>query len=399
MTDKELDNLVNQKLAQQNFEFDDVYWQKASALIDADRANSNKLTWLKYAFYFGVIGIFGLMGWFLLENSKANEFKQQAENMIESNEVNKPSFVEEKQLNANENLALKHLESNIEKSAENVVITPENKSNSLAEKSVSTQINNTESKEMTDLPEADLINSDFEEINIINNKTVQLLGVEIMNPIFDFKNIEFVKSPNNYHKNSSISTFLNASLEVGTNSFNNAFASNSFGYFFGGRLYFDIGKLSFNTNLHFENFNQNLAARTYTNKVYDFNSITEITTIKNKSIDYAVMGLNALYPIYRNHSLGFGIQYAQIIQSNDLLSIYNLENNTNTNKNTNDYSSVLNKTDWQLAFSYQNRFTKHFAINTTYVFGLNNITKNNGVTNNKVDYNSGFKLGLQYIIK
>lgn len=399
MTDKEIDNLVKQKLAQQTFEFDDAYWQKAAALIDADRANSNKLAWLKYAFYFGAIGIFTLMGWFLLENTKANEFKQQAENVIESNGVNKPNIIEDKQLNIVENLATKHLEPVIEKSVENAVITPENKSNSLIEKSVSTTNYNIESKEMTDLTESEIINSEIEEFNFIDNKSVQLLGVEIMNPAFDFKNIDFVKSPNNYHKNSSISTFLNASLEAGTNSFNNSFASNSFGYFVGGRLYFDIGKLSFNTNFHFENINQNLATRTYTNKVYDFNSITEITTIKNKSIDYAIIGLNAMYPVYRNHSLGLGIQYAQLIQSNDLLSVYNLENNTNTNKNTNDYSSVLNKNDWQLTFSYQNRFTKHFAINTTCVFGLNDITKNSRITNNKEDYNSGFKLGLQYIIK
>ncbi|MFZ4796307.1 MAG: hypothetical protein ACOYMA_02365 [Bacteroidia bacterium] len=398
MTDKELDKLVNQKLAQQTFEFDDAYWQKASALIDSDRANSNKLVWLKYAFYLGAIGIFGLMGWFLLENSKANEFKQQAENVIESKEINKPIIVEEKQANAKENLAPKQLESNIEKSAVNTVFTPKNKFNSLIGKSVSTLNNNTENKETPDLAENEIINSNFEEVNFIDNKSVQLLVVEISNPAFDFKNIDFVKSPNNSHKNSGISTYLNASLEVGTNSFNNAFASNSFGYFVGGRLYFDIGKLSFNTNLHFENINQNLAARTFTNKVYDFNSITEITTIKNKSIDYTIIGLNAMYPVYRNHSLGLGIQYAQLIQSNDLLSVYNLENNTNTNKNTNDYSSVLNKNDWQLTFSYQNRFTKHFAVNATYVFGLNDITKNTDF-NSKEDYNSGFKLGLQYIIK
>ena len=203
----------------------------------------------------------------------------------------------------------------------------------------------------------------------------------------------------NYHKNSKVSTYLNASFEVGTNTFNKAFSSNSFGYYVGGRIYFDIGKVSFNSNLHFENINQNLASRTYTNKNYDFNSITEITSIKNKSIDYAIIGLNAMYPVYKNNSLGIGIQYAQIVQTNDLLSIYNIENNTKTNQNTNNYRSVLNKNDWQFTINYQNRFAKHLAVNVSYVFGLNDITNNQVLLNNKIDNNSGFKLGLQYIIK
>jgi hypothetical protein len=228
---------------------------------------------------------------------------------------------------------------------------------------------------------------------------LQLIGFELTNQVFDFKNINFIKSPENYHNNNKISTYLNASFEAGTNTFNKAFASNSFGYYMGGRIYFDIGKVSFNSNLHFENINQDLGARNYTNKNYDFNSITAITSIKNKSIDYAIIGLNAMYPVYKNNSLGIGIQYAQIVQTNDLISIYNVENNSKTNQNTNNYSSVLNKNDWQFTFNYQNRFAKHLAVNASYVFGLNDITNNHVLLNNKIDNNSGFKLGLQYIIK
>ena len=106
-----------------------------------------------------------------------------------------------------------------------------------------------------------------------------------------------------------------------------------------------------------------------------------------------------MYPVYKNNSLGIGIQYAQLIQTNDLMSIYNIENNAKTNQNTNNYSSVLNKNDWQFTINYQNRFAKHLAVNASYVFGLNDITNNQVLLNNKVDNNCGFKLGLQYIIK
>jgi hypothetical protein len=290
----------------------------------------------------------------------------------------------------------------IETTIENNTIKPEIFYKNLTnnhKNQTNTEFNFTAINENSNLENSKLINSENEEIDLIFNKSIQLIGVDLSNPAFDFKNISFIKSPNNSHKNNSISTYLNASFEVGANTFNKSFTSNSFGYYVGGRLYFDIGKLSLNTYLHFENINQDLAARTYTNKVYDFNSITEITTIKNKSIDYAIIGFNAMYPVYKNHSLGLGIQYAQMIQTNDLLSINNLEKNTNSNKNTNDYNSVLNKNDWQLTCSYQNRFAKHFAINATYVFGLNDITKNSVLVNKSNDNNKGFKLGLQYIIK
>ncbi len=400
MTDKELDNLVKQKLAQQQFEYNDAYWQKAAALIDADRANSNKLAWLKYAFYIGAIGIFTLMSWFLLSNTKTNVYTQKTENVIENKNIVQPNHLEENKSNTHSNVISTPslLESTIESNQIKPAITQRSNSNNF-ENETNDENNLIAENKKTDLDESIILNTENEEIDLISNKSLQLVIYELTNPVFDFKNINFIKSPENFHKNNNISTYLNASFEAGTNTFNNAFSSNSFGYYVGGRIYFDVGKVSFNSNIHFENINQNLGARTYTNKNYDFNSITAITSIKNKSIDYVIIGLNAMYPVYKNNSLGIGIQYAQMIQTNDLMSIYNVENNTKTNQNTNNYSSVLNKNDWQFTCNYQNRFAKHLAINASYVFGLNDITNNQVLLNNKIDNNSGFKLGLQYIIK
>ena len=400
MTDKELDNLVKQKLAQQQFEYNDAYWQKAAALIDADRANSNKLAWLKYAFYIGAIGIFTLMSWFLLSNTKTNVYTQKTENVIENKNIVQPNHLEENKSNTHSNVISTPslLESTIESNQIKPAIIQRSNSNNF-ENETNDENNLIAENKKTDLDESIILNTENEEIDLISNKSLQLVIYELTNPVFDFKNINFIKSPENFHKNNNISTYLNASFEAGTNTFNNAFSSNSFGYYVCGRIYFDVGKVSFNSNIHFENINQNLGARTYTNKNYDFNSITAITRIKNKSIDYVIIGLNAMYPVYKNNSLGIGIQYAQMIQTNDLMSIYNVENNTKTNQNTNNYSSVLNKNDWQFTCNYQNRFAKHLAINASYVFGLNDITNNQVLLNNKIDNNSGFKLGLQYIIK
>jgi hypothetical protein len=147
--------------------------------------------------------------------------------------------------------------------------------------------------------------------------------------------------------------------------------------------------------LHFENINQNLPARTIVNKNYDFNSNTNITEIKNQSIDYAILGLNLMYPIYRNNSIGFGIQYAFLLQSNDLFTEFNIEKNIKVSEKKNNYSSVLNGEDYQLSVNYQNRFSKHLAVNASYIFGLNKVSNLNNSNYN----NQGLKLGIQYIIK
>ena len=131
MTDKELDNLVKKKLAQQQFEYHDAYWQKAAALIDADRANSNKLAWVKYAFYIGAIGIFTLMSWFLLSNTKTNVYTQKTENVIENKNIVQPNHLEENKSNTHSNVISTPilLESNIENNQIKTVIAQKSNSN------------------------------------------------------------------------------------------------------------------------------------------------------------------------------------------------------------------------------------------------------------------------------
>jgi hypothetical protein len=232
-------------------------------------------------------------------------------------------------------------------------------------------------------------------VDVLQGKNAQKISLNLLAPSFDFTQIDFIKSPINYKNSSKLNSYFNASLEAGTNSFNNTFSTNSFGYYVGGRLYFDIGKFSLNTNLHYENINQNLAPREIINKTYDFTSNTTKTSIKNQSIDYAIIGLNAMYPVYKNHSIGMGFQYVQLIKTNDLFTTQNLENNTIINKSTNNYSNGINKSDIQFTLNYQYRFAKHLAVNATYVYGLNDVS-----TNETANYkNRGVKLGLQYIIK
>ncbi len=405
MTDNELDNLIKNKLNNQTFDYQDAYWQQAEKMIDAQRFETKKLVWYKSAFYAAIVAIFTLLGWFLVENNKITSPKMVVNTNTEIPQLIQPEL----------NNSADYIQPKIENNNQNAV--SENIGNELTNNIVNSntkiKTNKTYKAAKNKLqPKGFVLNSDLSNndevindenisfnsevtVSELESKNAQQISLNLLSPTFDFTQIDFIKSPINYKNSSKLSSYFNASLEVGTNSFNNAFSANSFGYYVGGRLYFDIGKFSLNTNLHYENMNQNLAPREIVNKTYDFTSNTTTTAIKNQSIDYAIIGLNVMYPVYRNHSIGAGVQYALLVKTNDLFTTHNLENNTTVNENTNNYSTGINKSDIQFTLNYQFRFAKHLAINATYVYGLNNVS-----TTETAKYNNqGIKLGLQYIIK
>jgi hypothetical protein len=332
------------------------------------------------------------MGWFLISNNKKLELVEEkgiSENKLitenklstedKSNELVPTSKPETEYKNNNEIIESSTKLPNVK------TIKVKAKSKNLI-RNLDENISQTENIEIVILPSDNEIFINGLGLNFIENK--------LTNPTFNYTKVNSISKPVVAIKSSKL-TLFNASLETGINTFNNIFDDKSIGYYVGGRLYFDIGKFSFNSNLHFENINQNLPARTIINKNYDFNSNTNITEIKNQSIDYAILGLNLMYPIYRNNSIGFGIQYAFLLQSNDLFTEFNIEKNIKVSEKKNNYSSVLNGEDYQLSVNYQNRFSKHLAVNASYIFGLNKVSNLNNSNYN----NQGLKLGIQYIIK
>lgn len=405
MTDNELDNLIKNKLNNQAFEFQDEYWFEAEKMINNQRLETKKVIWYQSAFYAAVATIFALMGWFLVDNNKTNSIKMAENTITETSQLVQPELKR-----SADYTQPKTADNKLNTASENIgTVSGHNIVNSKA------KINNNKTYKVAKnklQPKGFVLNSDLSNkdevindenitfnnevtVDILESKNAQQISLNLLSPTFDFNQIDFIKSPINYKKGSNNLGYFNASIEAGANSFNNAFSANSFGYYVGGRLYFDIGKFSINTNLHYENINQNLEARSVINKTYDFTSNTITTAIKNQSIEYAIIGLNALYPIYKNQSLGIGVQYAQLVKTNDLFTTNNLESNLITNKKTENYSSGISKNDIQFTFNYQFRFAKHLAVNATYVYGLNEVST---INNNRYQ-NQGIKLGLQYIIK
>lgn len=407
MTNNELDNLIKNKLNNQVFEYQDAYWLAAEKMIDKQRLETKKVIWYQSAFYAAVATIFALMGWFLIDNNI--DINKVSVNTVTETQATIPSELAPSMANDNvklpngnksANKADKQVDINSVVNEQNTKKSTSNLSNKSAKKTKANRnnfpINTTDLYNINDAITNTQINTNKPIDDFwLTSKDLPQVEVNLVSPYFDFTQIEFVKTPNNYKKGPNKLGYFNASIEAGTNSFNNTMATNSFGYFVGGRLYFDIGKFSFNSNLHYENINQNLDARNVINKTYDFTSYTTTTTIKNQSIDYAIIGLNLMYPIFKNHGLGVGVQYAQLVKTNDLFTTNNLENNTITNKKTENYSTGISKNDIQFTFNYQFRFAKHLAVNATYVYGLNEVST---INNNKYK-NQGIKLGLQYIIK
>jgi hypothetical protein len=392
MTDKELDNLINNKIAQQQFEYKEAYWESAAALINIERQQIKKLVWYKRSFYSASILLFVLMGWFLISNNKKLE-------LVEEKGILENKLITENKLSTEDksNELVPTLKPETEYKNNNEIIEsstklPNVKTIKVKAKSKNLIRNLDENISQTENIEIVILPSDNEIF--INGLILNFIENKLTNPTFNYTKVNSISKPVVAIKSSKL-TLFNASLETGINTFNNIFDDKSIGYYVGGRLYFDIGKFSFNSNLNFDNINQNLPARTIVNKNYDFNSNTNITEIKNQSIDYAILGLNLMYPIYRNNSIGFGIQYAFLLQSNDLFTEFNIEKNIKVSEKKNNYSSVLNAEDYQLSVNYQNRFSKHLAVNASYIFGLNKVSNLNNSNYN----NQGLKLGIQYIIK
>ncbi|MES2654643.1 MAG: outer membrane beta-barrel protein [Bacteroidota bacterium] len=409
MTDKDLDNLVKNKLDSKEFAYEDAYWEHAEALLIAQRRVQKSAFWNKQIFYASTIALLGLLSWFLV----SNKTKTTTPATLALQETKLPNTVIVPEANtqaviSNTNPANPSTNNNNEHQEANqpvIAANTHNNNNVVAENNtlkpspIATQTANSPIENNSLLGEELVVTAPEQEENYLTQKAVNTLQVAVTDLTFENKNYTFLAKPEPAIKRSSVISQFNASAEVGVNSFNNTFASNSLGYFVGGRLYLDFGKLSFNTNLHFEQINQNTDSREYINKQYDFSSETKQTNITNQSIQYAIIGLNAMYPVYKNHSLGLGVQMAQLLQSNDKITTVNLENNTTNNVNASGYSSVLNKTDWQLSLNYQYRFTKNIALGVSYIYGLNDISKNEAFNTNKADYNKGLKLGIQYILK
>lgn len=388
MTDKELDQLIYNKITQQQFEYNDAYWEKASVLINANKFQLKKLAWYRTSFYASSLLVFCLMGWFLISKKKET-------NINTNTKINQEITYNEVENASSNNIVTKGNNQNLNKTLQG------NKNENLIKLSIPKTkkevINVNSLKEVKSIDDIkSIITSNETEQDYINGFKLNYFENQLAEPTYiennKFNLTKYKKQPDVKNK---YLTSLNASLEGGFNSFNTTFNNYSMGYYVGGRIYFDIGKFSFNTNIHYENINQNLPARTIINKSYDFTSNTNITEIKNQSIDYAIIGLNLMYPVYKNNSLGIGFQYALLVQSNDLYTNTNIETNKKSQQNTNNFSSNLNNTDYQITINYQNRFAKHLAINAAYVYGLNNISNSNNLSFK----NEGLKLGIQYIIK
>jgi hypothetical protein len=394
MIDKDFDNLINSKIAQKTFEYNDAYWQQASTLLKKNRFYLLKQTIFKSAFYLSSLVVFLLMTWFLVNKKQYEGLKTEKVALADQsksvqNNLNRTEF---DNLNLAENKVL--LEANTTKNELNNALKISN--SNVTNLKFNKQFKDNYQKD--EIFEGEVTIYEESEPSSIESKNIDIKNITIEEPTFMLNEIGQMKNQITATK-SKVLKSLNLSLDAGLNSFNNVLVSNSTGYFGGTSLYLNVGKLSLKGSLCFENINQNLPERVYVNKIYGYGSVTQSVKIKNQSIDYLIFGLSAIYPIYKNHALGVGVQYANLIQSNDLVKTENFERNINQTNQSNGYSSVLNNNDWQLCFTYQNRFAKHFAISATYVKGLNDVSNDLLFNNSRLDKNEGIKLGLHYILK
>ena len=404
MKDEQIDELFRNKLVKKNHKFKLAYWHHLEAILIAQRGfggsagagiwGAGKMILISAAV--AVIGVGAAYTYFSDSPNKATkpQITSIAPTTIANEEINTQAKTENSSAietsisttNNTQKIA-------IEKTEKTKLLSNEVQSIQSSNSSVSNNQNHLEELESW-VP----IESNW--ITILDSKSFEwkYIAVGLQSHVVSTTS-SIATRPNPVKKTCAIG--WNIALEAGANSFNQPFENTSISYFAGFRTYLHLGsRLSLFSTMHFENINQKLPQREYITTYSDFGGTHSTkTTVNTTALQYGIVGLNALYQVYRNHSIGAGIQYAYLINSNDEIISYNELGKIITNKNESGYSSVFKQNDIQLCVLYQYRVSKKLASSISYVSGLSDLSDNTAFKSDLIHSNSGLKVGIQYFIK
>lgn len=404
MKDEQIDELFRNKLVKKNHKFKLAYWHHLEAILIAQRGfggsagagiwGAGKTILISAAV--AVIGVGAAYTYFSDSPNKATkpQITSIAPTTIANEEINTQAKTENSSAietsisttNNTQKIA-------IEKTEKTKLLSNEVQSIQSSNSSVSNNQNHLEELESW-VP----IESNW--ITILDSKSFEwkYIAVGLQSHVVSTTS-SIATRPNPVKKTCAIG--WNIALEAGANSFNQAFDNNSFSYFAGLRTYLHVGsRFSGLLALHYEDIKQNVPHREYITIYSDFSGTHSTkTTVNTNALQYASIGLHTLYHAYKNHSIGAGIQYAYLINSNDDLIEYDEFGKVISNKNTSGYRKVFNQNDIQISASYQYRLSKKVTSSISYLAGLKDITDNIAFKSNDIYTNSGVKLGIQYFIK
>ncbi|MBI2721393.1 MAG: PorT family protein [Bacteroidetes bacterium] len=133
---------------------------------------------------------------------------------------------------------------------------------------------------------------------------------------------------------------------------------------------------------------------------YDFGSNGTFTTVTTNSLIYFSLPVKINYAINKRNSIGIGVNTAFLFNGKNTIETYNMADGVKSNvkqiHNTGFYEGT-NTTNVMLTASYSRAVSSRIKLNTELVFGLSDIYKNTE-SNVTFENSKGIRIGLQYIL-
>lgn len=453
--EQQFDKNLRKKMesAEEEFAFNEADWQKASKMMDAERAalgSKRKKVLLLSSSVFLILGSIGFLGYKYIGTETNNNLAQsssQKENFNETRttasvdylqEINnensdalpkKENFIDAKLINSSakelnkttgsnsdaELLSNPSLNNSTSNSGKIVASKLEKVYNSSSQKHAfaSYEDNNVRNQEQqTSLNKEQAVNNSenagsnmYENFYLKTKISVlpeHLIEGDIKNTSYDFIRIY----DEDYYKTKKRKLHY-FEAEVGTAymfGWNNPKGTDANGFnAYAGLNYGFLIKKHFSASIGAQVYNIGNVTKpffTASDVSYDFGSNGTFTTVTTNSLIYFSLPVKINYAINKRNSIGIGVNTAFLFNGKNTIETYNMADGVKSNvkqiHNTGFYEGT-NTTNVMLTASYSRAVSSRIKLNTELVFGLSDIYKNTE-SNVTFENSKGIRIGLQYIL-
>ncbi|MBX3165035.1 MAG: outer membrane beta-barrel protein [Bacteroidetes bacterium] len=398
--EEEFDGIIRQKAGEMKFPFDEKNWEKAAAMLDAERKAAGGGGFRAGYIVSAMVVVFvasAVVGVSLVNNSTnqekitaQKEFKPQTTSIISQN--NKVAETKPQQVNETK-------QPEIPVNRNNILKTSSNENNTVLKEESSVSENTNQVFENNDLAQEN-------DIYLLSPVTAELPeNIETQ----EINNLPFTVLKNYdddyYHKNAKRKThYLNVELGgIYVLGWQTQEGKDGHGAdWFGGFNYGVYLSKKINVSAGLQTYNiRNINQAFYTNQKteYDFGVVTSNTVITSNHLYYMAVPLKLNYALNSANHLALGVNAGYVVAAKNTVQTYqekegNAKSNFTTVKNTALYDGV-NSLNLMLTASYKTEIAPRLFLNGELVYGVTDIFKNNKNVKNQENL-MGVRIGLQY---
>lgn len=440
--EEEFDGIIRKKANEINFPFDEKNWEKASAMLDADRKAlvvANRTYYV--ASITGILFIVALVAGFnysplaimeqqlaeknikLQRSTKFFDFETQGASVTIGNKIHEQNrHVQKKPWLSNE--------IDVEKKGRFLAFSKKEPVNQTAISAVQRplfthpQVNNEKTSNNDNIVSktnplaSQQTEREIDEARILQGKkddefyTLYSVVAEFPQPKSQDKEIDALPfialncyDEDYYKKNAKRKThYLNFELGgvylLGWNTKNgkdgqgaDLFGGFNYGVYLNKKISLSAGLQSYNI--------RNIHQACYTNKKteYDFGIVTSNTVITSNNLYYVAVPFKVNYALNSGNQISLGVNTGYAVRAKNTVETYkvqedNIQSNVTTTKNTALYQNI-NSLNMMLTLSYKTEIVPRLFLNGEFIYGVTDIFKNNKNIKNHEEP-IGFRIGFQY---